>query len=329
MEVVETLLNPHTDRVAELAHSIMHLIFAHRRLLPGEGAKETAWSDEVAPHLPKIMRAIQAHQPIRLVLPAFPAKSPSRQKTLSHLPDHGEELAFHNLNALCTRIGRLYAPGARLIVCSDGRVFADIVRIPDADVSAYNSEMRKRASEWGLQYIEFFDLDDVYPSVKDFGMLREELMIVYGESLAALKERCRTDRHAAEMYRGITRFLFEDFCGLDEFQALSRNAIQSLARVAAYRVIQRSNAWGCLLAERLPDAVRLSIHPQLRISEKIGINLISDQDCWATPWHSVVLKRGEQIELVPRRLAEDLNATLVFRQGRPSHFQLHDDVSAH
>lgn len=76
------------------------------------------------------MHCIEHGKPIRMVLPAFPAKSPSRDKTLSHLPDHGEELALRNLNELCKRIGQIYEPGARIVICSDGRVFADVVRIP-------------------------------------------------------------------------------------------------------------------------------------------------------------------------------------------------------
>lgn len=307
-----------------LAHNIITEIFTKRRLMPGELEKEELLQLEVAPHIHKIMAAIKEDQPINLVLPAFPAKSPSRQKTLSHLPDHGEELAFMNLNRLCEQIAQIYAPGAKLTVCSDGRVFADIVRIPDRDVTDYNNEMRKHVKDWNLAHIKFFDLDDVYPNVKDFSMLREELMVAHGEALGSLQQRCKIERDAGEMYRGITRFLFEDFSGLDEFKGLTRNAIQSMARLAAYRVIQRSNAWGRLLAERLPNSVRLSIHPQFRVSEKIGINLIGSTDCWATPWHSVVLKKGEKISLVPRCEAEKMNATLVFKNGRPSYFQLHE-----
>lgn len=308
----------------QIANAIIKEIFAQRRLLPGEREKDGKHCAEAAPHFHKVLKAIEKNEPVSLVLPAFPAKSPSRQKTLSHLPDHGEELAFMNLSRLCERIEELYAPGANMIICSDGRVFADIVRIPDQDVTDYNNEMKRHVQQLGLKHISFFDLDDVYPNVKDFAMLREELMVVHGEALESLQQRCRTEVAAGEMYRGIIRFLFEDFCGLDEFKGLSRNAVQGHARLAAYRVIQRSNAWGRLLATRLPDAVRLSIHPQFRVSEKIGINLIDASDCWATPWHSVVLKRQDRVSLVARREAEAMNAALIFKNGRPSYFQVQE-----
>ncbi len=323
MQLLNTRNSP-DKAVQELTHDIIAEIFVNRRLLPGELEKEELLHLEAAPHFDKVATAISEGRPINLVLPAFPAKSPSRLKTLSHLPDHGEEIAFINLNKLCERISQKHAPGAKLTVCSDGRVFADIVRIPDQDVTDYNNEMRKHVKNCDLAHIDFFDLDDVYPNVQNFSMLREELMVTYGEALESLQKRCREEQDASKMYRGITRFLLEDFSGLDEFKGMSRNSIQSAARLAAYRVIQRSNAWGRLVADKLPDSVRLSIHPQFRVSEKIGISLIEKNDCWATPWHAVVLKKGDKVVLVPRHEAEKMNASLIFKNGRPSYFQLQE-----
>jgi pyoverdine/dityrosine biosynthesis protein Dit1 len=312
----------------ETVNRIITEVFANRRLLPGEEAKSIEFNAETAPHLDKIKRAVDAQQPIKMVLPAFPAKSPSRRKTLSHLPDFGEEMGLANLNDMCNRIAQFYEHGAKVKVCSDGRVFADVVRIPDHHVTAYNKALRELAKDMKLHNIEFFDLDDVYPSMTDYPALREDLMVLYGEALNSLRKRCRSQREAGEMYRGITKFLLEDFSGLEEFNDLSRNSVQGLARTAAYRVIQRSNAWSRLLADRFPNALRLSIHPQSRVSEKIGINLIGAHDCWATPWHTVVLKRGNQVSLVSRAEAEAQNAVLIFKNGLPSYFQLWDMKTA-
>lgn len=147
-------------------------------------------------------------------------------------------------------------------------------------------------------------------------------MIKFGEPLADLRARCKRDEASKIMYRGIIRFLVEDYSGLSDFEGRSRNSIQSAARMTAYRVIQRSNAWSRLLKENFPNAIRLSIHPQFRISEKIGVFLVDTDDCWATTWHSVALKTGEVTKLVPRHYAEAANAVLVFSDGRPSHYAL-------
>jgi L-tyrosine isonitrile synthase len=85
-------------------------------------------------------------------------------------------------------------------------------------------------------------------------------------------------------------------------------------------VIQRSNAWSNLIARRFPAALRLSIHPQPRISEKIGISLVPCANSWGTPWHTVVLANRDGYRLVKRAKAEEQNAVLVYRGGRPSHY---------
>ena len=48
-----------------------------------------------------------------MILPAFPAKSPNRQKQFLHLPDYGEVLALNNLNLLCNKITNIYSKGAK------------------------------------------------------------------------------------------------------------------------------------------------------------------------------------------------------------------------
>lgn len=122
------------------------------------------------------------------------------------------------------------------------------------------------------------------------------------------------------MYCGITRFLVEDasFPG----QTKSRSAIQKECKGKAYEVMRRSNAWSELIARRFPDAVRLSIHPQVCGSKKLGIRLVGTES-WMTPWHGVAVKKSEGFILLKRTVAESLGARLVFSaNGRPSHFEL-------
>lgn len=321
-----------TDEELSLSEKILTLIFRRRRILPDEHEQQEDVAKETAPHLQKIIHFIRNNEPIHMILPAFPAKSPNRRKTLDIYPDKGEELALQTLNRLCDDIQSIYAPGAKLTICSDGRVFAELVRIPDEDVSAYKQDLIERVGKPYSTSIDFFDLDDVFQEISEYDTLREELMIHHGESLFSLKRRCKNEKPAAEMYRGICRFLTEDFSGIDEFRGWSKNQILGVARKNAYRVIQRSNAWTQLLKEQFPHSIRLSIHPQPRVSEKIGIFLMESDNVWRTPWHSVTLKDENGFSLVPRHIAESNNAFLVFENGRPSYFsnsnQQADEVNA-
>ena len=74
--------------------------------------------------LPIVEGNVRAGRSIRMVLPAFPFKSPNRQdKVLGSSPDLGEEIALAHLNGMCQRIGELYEPGAEVYITSDGLVY--------------------------------------------------------------------------------------------------------------------------------------------------------------------------------------------------------------
>lgn len=70
-----------------------------------------------------IRSLVENNEPIHLILPAFPFKSPNRKdKVLGALPDMGEEIALARLDGLCTQINEVY-PGTTLSIISDGLVY--------------------------------------------------------------------------------------------------------------------------------------------------------------------------------------------------------------
>jgi hypothetical protein len=74
--------------------------------------------------IPKVKKQVEASEPVRLLLPGFPFKSPNaRDKVLGTLPDLGEELALAHLNGLCSNIATVYGHGAEVHILSDGLVY--------------------------------------------------------------------------------------------------------------------------------------------------------------------------------------------------------------
>lgn len=74
--------------------------------------------------VPIVMEQVKRKEPIRMILPAFPFKSPnSKDKVLGTMPDFGEELALSHLNGLCENIAKVYEPGANVYISSDGLVY--------------------------------------------------------------------------------------------------------------------------------------------------------------------------------------------------------------
>jgi pyoverdine/dityrosine biosynthesis protein Dit1 len=282
----------------------------------------------MAPHLPKVLRALREQQKIRFVLPAFPGKSPNLAKVLGVLPDMGERQALTFLNGLCDRIKSQHSPGAEIVICSDGRIFSDVVGIRDQDLTAYQDQMKAIIAKLGLTNLSTFDLDSVYGGLS-FDQLRLTVLQKHGKPLEHFRDKIKrggsdsATREEADLHRlycGTTRFLVED--SLFPGQTKSKNAIQKDSRARAYEVLRRSDAWTEFVAERFPDALRLSIHPQACASEKLGIQLLGASN-WLTPWHGVAVDIGSNFVLMARAQAQELGAVLLFDDdGRPSHFRL-------
>jgi pyoverdine/dityrosine biosynthesis protein Dit1 len=314
---------------ATLATEILHGVMKFRRFAGDyrEPCLAKPCADCLAPHLPKVIASIQKNEPITFVLPAFPGKSPNLAKVLGPLPDMAERCSLEFLGTVCDRISVLYPPGARIILCSDGRVFSDAVGMRDEDVTDYQRMLSRIIHELGLDSISIFNLDEVYEEL-DFSEMRARLMENYGQPLSMVRDSIRQGsaeksqpelRELHRLYCGITRFLVDDATHPEQRQ--TRSAIQKACRIRAYEVIQRSSAWSELIQDQFPNAVRLSIHPQGCGSKKLGIFLV-DGDNWMTPWHGVAVKIDGQFKLLKRWQAEAMGAQVVIVDERVSHYEI-------
>jgi pyoverdine/dityrosine biosynthesis protein Dit1 len=238
-------------------------------------------------------------------------------KVIGIAPDMAEQLSLDFLRKICDQIQEIYAPGARIIICSDGHVFSDLVHIDDSDITSYQAELRRMIDQAGPGSLYLFGLDGEYRG-RTYETMRRLLMERYGEDIEELKRQVRAGGDLLTLYRGLTRFLLEDADG-PHYNG-SRAALQRECRERAYGVMQRSRAWGRLIANRFPEAVRLSIHPQSCGSAKLGINLLETSDNWITPWHGTAVDVGGRFVLMKRYQAEALGADLVHLHGRPSHY---------
>ncbi|BCL13250.1 L-tyrosine/L-tryptophan isonitrile synthase family protein [Micromonospora sagamiensis] len=299
------------DSAELISNVILRFLLPHRRSEAGEHEHTDCFAEQLA----AIRHFVDRQEPILFTLPAFPCKSPNRRKVLGHLPDMGELLSLQFLNQLCDQVAKVHTPGARMLLCSDGHVFGDLIRVPDDHITEYGDEIQAMVERHGLSHIEAFSLQDVYPG-HDYDGKRKLLTEQYAQSLESLREEVRSDDKTLSLYRGITRFLVEDVSEWHD----SKAALQRDCRQRAYGVIQRSRAWGDLIADHYPVSVRLSIHPQPCGAAKFGIRLLEIRDMWLTPWHSVaVLRTDGRFALMPRAEAEKIGK-LVHQDGRPSHF---------
>ena len=291
------------------ATEILRILFRHRRMLSDdEACNREPCSRCFAFHLPKTVFYVAAGRPLHLILPAFPAKSPNRRKTLGPLPDMAEEQALIFLAEVCEQIRNIYPPGVRITICSDGHVFSDLVGVSDPDVTVYGNELSAMVARLGISdMIDTFSLSDLFENV-ELPEMRVNLNRHYEQSIESIKERAAKFPQAGTLINGIHRFLFEDNLEVDP--ARSRTQVRNECRSLAYRVVQRSDGWGRLLSDCFPMALRLSIHPQGPHSDKIGILLGRSVDVWLTPWHSVAVKKDGEFTLMKRHEAEAAGAKI-------------------
>lgn len=300
--------------VRTTSRELLTRLFRDNRVLPGVPQGLTSVAEAL--HLPRVEAFVRAGAPLELVLPAFPAKAPNPRKVLGTLPDLAEVRALERLSELLDSLEAVWAPGARLTICSDGHVFADAVGVADAEVDAYRDALVASLDD---ERIGWFDLGTAFDTRRPTDQ-RRALMDRYAGTDASLRERARTTPSLAAQVDGIHRFLFEDEVVLHP--GLTRNQARKQTRDRAYEVVRRSEAWGALVAAAFPEALRLSIHPQPEASLKIGLNLLGVEDPWLTPWHAVAVVDRTHTSLMHRADAEALGARVVFDGGRPSHLEL-------
>jgi pyoverdine/dityrosine biosynthesis protein Dit1/AcrR family transcriptional regulator len=308
------------DSNNQLSIEILRRLFRYRRLQPTAGAcAQNPCEQCLALHLPKVRRFVTAREPIHMLLPAFPAKSPSLKKVIGALPDLAEEIALTFLQRICNELKEIYPPGVRITICSDGRVFSDLVGVSDKNVTEYGREIALMLHRLKAGSLDTFSMEDLFETA-DHTAMRDQLCALYANPLSVIEERARNHEHHRALFNGIQRFLFEDRLGMES--ELSKSQVRNQCKDRAYKVIQRSDAWGRLLTECFPTALRLSIHPQGPHSDKIGILLGDASDAWVTPWHGVAVEDQGKFKLMRRHEAEALGAHLVEHAGRPSHYQI-------
>lgn len=310
-----------------ISNKILDLFMSHKRISKShDNCAGTSCKNCRRTHFEKILKSVSKNEKILFVLPAFPGKSPNLDKVLGVRPDFAEKLSLTFLDFLTKKVKEIYSPGIKIILCSDGRVFSDLVGIKESDITLYQRDLKKMIDDLEFTDISLFNLDDFYKNLS-FIQMRDELMKSFSESLEYLKFKVKSDKHLDVnlIYLGITRFLFED--SLYKKEIHSRAYLQKEAKRKAYDVIRRSNAWSSLIRELFPNAVRLSIHPKTCGSDKLGIRLVSNES-WITAWHGVALETSKGFRLVKRSEAEDLGAKLVFDvNGQKSHYVLSEAIS--
>ncbi|KAJ5451648.1 Pyoverdine biosynthesis [Penicillium cf. griseofulvum] len=268
--------------------------------------------------VPVVLDQIEKQQPIRMVLPAFPFKSPNASsKVLGNMPDFGEELALAHLNGLCQNI--------------------DILGVPDETVWDYGETLRKMAIEKELHHVKFIRLFELLKHpwfqsstpeaakavyLAHASCLRRELMFTFADPSFDATEAIKTDNDTCLTYRGYIKFLTKDLAHQEETKLMSKRARQTQIADKARQMIIRGKMFAAAIKANRKDYVRLSIHESAG-ERKLSVSLIPQTrgTLGYTPWHSSVAVRLDGSYRTVH--AEDVRDRhdLIYKNGQPYFFR--------
>lgn len=269
----------------------------------------------------QLMDFIRRSQPIEMILPGFPCKSPNtNSKVFSYLPDRGEEIALEYLDNFCEQVKKFYAPGCKLIIFSDGTTFSDLIGVSEETQDEYNTTLKNLIK---VRHISWESLDSFFSSQNGYDALREELMSQYCSlDKQQVEAQIQNDEQIRQTYQGLKNFLFQDNPWTDSNYSKTKKTRLKQSGEFAKIMIQRNDALTKLLSEKFLHHIRLSVHGHNNSGSKFAVHVLPNDYRCITPWHNVVVKTSDNQEIMMKKEeAEKLPLTaLVKRHQQPWYF---------
>lgn len=238
---------------------------------------------------------------------AFPFKSSNQTDLVAgDVPDMAE---FHSLSYLQTMLLRLKAvyPNIKMTIMTDGLLFNDFFQISHAQVVAYEEQLKKLSQTFpDIQIVTLID------ALQEKGML-----------LAALKDQVTQGVREKPIPKAQLSLLKRRICHEinhknHAFFQLSRKHQKVYLDQTARALIQRDKRLKTFVQQyQTKNTIRLSIHYQPDISQKIGIRLARNYTIF--PWNGVLVKTPKgQLKIVPKNRADLAHNTLCTQVSQPT-----------
>ncbi|KAF2128164.1 hypothetical protein P153DRAFT_49249 [Dothidotthia symphoricarpi CBS 119687] len=290
--------------------------------------------------LPIVVGQVERKEPVRLLLPGFPFKSPNTQdKVLGVLPDLGEELALKHLDGLCTKIDAIYEHGSEMHITSDGLVYNDLLGVAQETVWDYGQTVRQIAADNGLYHISFLRVGDLLKYSGDFqsresyleqaSNIRQELLSRFGDSQFEADMANKSTSDMQMTHTKYLEFLSQDLALNEKHMKLSPEEQAVNIANTAKDMMSRWKAFAAAMEASPTQYVRLSIHDSGG-KDKLSMAVVPQQDkgaLGATPWHSaVVVELDGTWRTVQRHLIDKEVYELVEQHGRPYFFRAKSEL---
>lgn len=278
-----------------LVERIVEIIASYRISGPNDRYEEL-----LKPRMLDTVRSFVAKQePINMVLPAYPFKSPNHNsKVLGSDPDVGERMSLQHLNSIGACIQQVYPSGGYVTVVSDGACYNDLLGVSDEEVFNYAKSLQHIAERLGLKHLRFTDVfefldGEVSPTTAEeyssrVGDLKQRLFALFLPPGYNFDKEIESDNNALSTYRGYMKFLSLDLATFYSKKGMSKSAARKHSSKVARGMIERGKAFSSLVATKSPLHVRLSIHASDNTG-KLSVALLPHKRYSTfpvTPWHN-------------------------------------------
>lgn len=226
----------------------------------------------------KILYFIDNKKSIEFVLPSFPGKSPNINSSFNGKFGYEEQYSINNITKLLHEIRALYSIGAKIYIVHDGHLFTDLnITRSDYELSEYINEFRKRISD----DIISISLNDLVGE-KKYVDSRNKFINQYVKQLD--EKLLSGDLVKKEIL--FTKIEFEN--QIKKEDNISNNQLQMISKKIAKESLLRKQGLSNCIADKFPNAIRLSIHYQESDSKKLGFKLIDKAINFGSPWFNII-----------------------------------------
>lgn len=253
-------------------------------------------------NLVKIEKAIQANEPIEVVIPSFAGRphNPAAHKRVS--PDLGEMYALLHLQDISRAVSHIYPPGIMFSLILDGKIYRPFYGYSHDEAMPYEKNLNRQIESLNatgcLRTVDMWDLyrarcdevnkieDDVRSYVS--GQWNDNDLPARKALIEALRQGVETTPITAALIEMYKSGSYKQV-NLTEYFDRAEQALLMRAEHAAYEytvlltIMRRLD----LIPAAFPDAIRGTVHPKPNQYSPV----MRHRDTVISPWHGTAIVR--------------------------------------
>lgn len=252
---------------------------------------------------------------LEFLMLGYPFKSPNHvHKTLGPRPDMAEEVSLANILNFADDVARVYPPGVKLTILSDGYMFNDVFGVDNYSTDLYHDEMLGMIKDVGTP-VELLALTDLYPKMCT-SMAVDHMIRNFGLDETEVERRILTDPNVNWLYRAFIRFMEEEL----KPRIASVEKRHKEAKRRARVMMSRNECYSQYAEKEMSGLIRLSMHATTN-DHKWGFQLVPGPSAKHSPWHcALVVGRDSGYATMHKVDAEAAGLELVYKNQQPYYY---------